>query len=254
MELINSTRLRIALAGAVSAAVGAVIAEVLIGVPRTTTATVLFGCLVGLCLGAALTVIPALGIQSTKRIQRAALIGAGTGLLGGAIGAAFGQAAYTVTSGSGAGSAASSVFSTDMQARLEEAGAKTGEIEVGLIWENSNDLDLHVFDPTGEEIFFAHKVARSGGELDVDRNAGCTRNITNKPVEHVVWPTGRAPSGDYRIYVHHFDNCGNKDPTDFRIELVGGGKTHDVLRQHVFRRGAGVRTLVRLATGPFDDG
>ncbi len=222
--IINDPRVRASIVGGAGAVVGAIASQVLAGTPNSIGSTVAFGGLVGLCMGAALTVMPVLGIESTKRVKRALLIGAIAGLLGGVLGAASGQVAYSVISRAGSSPAGGSVFSAAMQKRLDAAGAKSGEIEIGLIWENSNDLDLHVVEPNGERIYFGHPISRSDGELDVDRNAGCTQNVTDKPVEHVVWPPGRAPKGAYQILVHHFANCGTKDPTPFTVELVTGGK------------------------------
>ncbi|MCS7047282.1 MAG: hypothetical protein NZO58_13065, partial [Gemmataceae bacterium] len=55
--------------------------------------------------------------------------------------------------------------------RLNQAGGKSGDVQLTLIWYNGNDLDLHCVEPSGEEIFFARRRSRSGGELDVDMNA-----------------------------------------------------------------------------------
>jgi uncharacterized protein YfaP (DUF2135 family) len=55
-----------------------------------------------------------------------------------------------------------------------------------------NDLDLHVVEPSGEEISFSHRKSASGGELDVDMNAGSQRN--DKPVENIYWPKGNSSS------------------------------------------------------------
>src|SRR5262245_4816214 len=38
--------------------------------------------------------------------------------------------------------------------RLKAAGAKTGDVQISLIWFNTNDLDLHCVDPSGFEIFY----------------------------------------------------------------------------------------------------
>src|SRR5687767_6359581 len=40
----------------------------------------------------------------------------------------------------------------EFQDRLKAAGAQTGDIQISLIWFNSNDLDLHCVDPSGFEI------------------------------------------------------------------------------------------------------
>jgi uncharacterized protein YfaP (DUF2135 family) len=111
----------------------------------------------------------------------------------------------------------------DFEERLKREGAKTGDMQISLIWNNFNDLDLHVFCPSGEEIFFGHKRSRCRGELDVDMNAGGPDS--NKPVENVYWPRGGAPKGGFRVCVHHFANHGGTDPTTFRVAVKVGGRT-----------------------------
>src|SRR5262245_30225615 len=66
--------------------------------------------------------------------------------------------------------------------RLTREGAKDGDIEISLLWHNLNDLDLHCIDPNGDEVYFRNKRVRSGGELDVDMNAG--GRISREPVEN----------------------------------------------------------------------
>ena len=96
-----------------------------------------------------------------------------------------------------------------MAGRLRDAGAKGGDIQISLFWENFNDLDLHCIDPKGEEIFFSNRISsRTHGELDVDRNA--SEPYTNKPVENIYWPVGGAPPGLYRVSVVHFANHGGR--------------------------------------------
>jgi hypothetical protein len=106
--------------------------------------------------------------------------------------------------------------------RLEREGAKTGDVEIALIWWNLNDLDLHVIDPAGEEIYFEHPRVRSGGELDVDMNAGAGR-FSREPVEHVYFPKGAAPPGHYKVYVVHFADRG-QDPTKYVVDVKANGQ------------------------------
>ncbi len=83
----------------------------------------------------------------------------------------------------------------------------TGAVEVALNWTVSNDLDLHVIDPTGYEVFYANRFDATSDVqlLDLDSNAGCS--IDGVDAEHVVWPEGKAPHGTYTVRVDNWDNC-----------------------------------------------
>jgi hypothetical protein len=52
--------------------------------------------------------------------------------------------------------------------------------------------------------------------------------VTAKPVEHIVWPTGTAPMGQYQVLVHHYRNCGAADPTPYNVEIKVDGKTQSL--------------------------
>jgi hypothetical protein len=81
----------------------------------------------------------------------------------------------------------------------------TGDVQVSVFWDEQNDLDLNVTDPTGETVSFANETARSGGVLDLDSNAGCSLDNVNN--ENIVWPTGRAPRGEYVVRASLWSNC-----------------------------------------------
>lgn len=117
------------------------------------------------------------------------------------------------------------VFNPEFNQRLQREGAKTGDIQISLIWNNINDLDLHCIDPRGEKIYFNNKRSRSGGELDVDMNVGPP--LSSEPVENIYWSLGNAPSGRYKIGVHHFKNHGAVDPSYFKVALKVGDKVQE---------------------------
>lgn len=100
------------------------------------------------------------------------------------------------------------------------------DIRASLIWNNRNDLDLHVVTPHGEHIFFAAKRSRCGGWLDVDMNV---RGETDAPVENIRWTKGTAHAGRYQIYVqnYRFHEYGH-GPTPFRVELEVNGDVFHV--------------------------
>ena len=119
--------------------------------------------------------------------------------------------------------AAAEAAMSELQARLEREGAMTGDVQISLMWENFNDLDLHVVCPSGERIHGGNKKSECGGELDVDANV---RPETKKPVENVVWPGVTAPPGTYQVYVHHYKKHRKrrtKDPTGFQIIVNNAG-------------------------------
>ncbi|MCH2643709.1 MAG: hypothetical protein MKZ54_00200 [Candidatus Poseidoniaceae archaeon] len=105
----------------------------------------------------------------------------------------------------------------ELRARLEREGARSSDVQVSLMWNNYNDLDLHVVCPSGERIHGGNRKSACKGELDVDANV---RPDSRKPVENVVWPEGEAPAGTYQVFVHYYKKHKkrrSKDPTKFQV-------------------------------------
>ena len=105
----------------------------------------------------------------------------------------------------------------ELRARLEREGARSSDVQISLMWNNYNDLDLHVVCPSGERIHGGNRKSACGGELDVDANM---KPESRKPVENVVWPEGEAPAGDYQVFVHYYKKHKkrrSKDPTKFQV-------------------------------------
>jgi len=102
--------------------------------------------------------------------------------------------------------------------RLKEAGGADGIVQFSLIWDNYNDLDLHVITPSGQMISYIARESKCGGELDVDMNAGLS--ISREPVENVTWAKGRAPKGVFKVYVNYYSQ---RDPsqiiTPFKVAI-----------------------------------
>jgi hypothetical protein len=100
----------------------------------------------------------------------------------------------------------------------------TGDVQATLRWNNLNDLDLHVLDPDGNEIYFSQPSSPTGGLLDVDSNAGCSEPSTARPVENIYWPTGAAPHGDYQVSVVFYRRCDpDSDSSAFSVTLLVDG-------------------------------
>ena len=95
----------------------------------------------------------------------------------------------------------------------------TGDVQVTLLWADGNDLDLHVVDPSGAEIYFSHPNSPTGGTLDHDDTAGCSSTGTH--VENVFWPAGGAPPGSYRVFVKNYSSCGAPSRYTLRANAKG---------------------------------
>lgn len=94
--------------------------------------------------------------------------------------------------------------------RVKKAGGKVegATLRVSLSWFNYDDLDLHIYEPAGrgagalrDHIYYASKRGSSGGELDVDMNAGGGQ--TREAVENIVW-MNKMTSGAYKVVVNNF--------------------------------------------------
>jgi hypothetical protein len=106
------------------------------------------------------------------------------------------------------------------------------DLRVTLYWNNKSDMDLHLVEPDGTEIFFRNPgPTASQGQLDIDSNAGCTIDRPNEPggIENIDWPNGiSAPAGDYTISVDRYAACDLPD-AQWIVEIWNG--TDLVLRQ-----------------------
>lgn len=88
---------------------------------------------------------------------------------------------------------------------LEGVEVAQGEVKVSLTWDTMTDVDLHVTEPNGEEIYYGYKYSSTGGQLDLDSNAGC--NIDGINNENVFWPDGQSPNGSFAVKAHMWSDC-----------------------------------------------
>ncbi|MBP3959007.1 hypothetical protein J8F10_27505 [Gemmata sp. G18] len=123
----------------------------------------------------------------------------------------------------------------DIRERVERAGGKSGDVQLSLIWHNANDLDLYCKDPNGDIVFYKNPRVPSGGELDVDANAGNRRNglptvLTNEPVENIYWPKGAAPAGHYQVFINYFAHrpaTGAPNETPYKVNILRDGQRYE---------------------------
>lgn len=121
-----------------------------------------------------------------------------------------------------------------MQLDVGAAPVPAGPMVISLSWNGSADLDLHVVDPDGVEIFARHPsgyrpppppaipdptAADNAPLLDDDSNAACV--VDARDQENVVWKLAPA-SGHYVVRVDAASLCG-LPYADWRVDRVVDG-------------------------------
>jgi hypothetical protein len=97
----------------------------------------------------------------------------------------------------------------------------SGDLQVSVSWDAPSDVDLHVVEPSGEELYYGNQNSATGGQLDVDSNAAC--NIDGRQIENIRWP-GIAPAGTYIVRVDYWGSCGVAR-TNFLVTVRQGSST-----------------------------
>jgi hypothetical protein len=97
----------------------------------------------------------------------------------------------------------------------------TGDVQVNVSWDAASDVDLHVVEPGGREVWWGNRITSNGGQLDLDSNAECA--IDNVNQENITWPTGRAPTGTYTIRLDYFLSC-NVSATNWVVTVNVAGQ------------------------------
>jgi hypothetical protein len=95
----------------------------------------------------------------------------------------------------------------------------TGQLVVTLTWDDNANLDLHVVDPDGQDLYWGNQSTEppfsfeqvdggSYGYIDDDSNANCI--IDGFDREDAIWPKA-PPSGQYTVRVDAASLCGEPD-------------------------------------------
>lgn len=110
--------------------------------------------------------------------------------------------------------------------KVKAAGGNVeGFMRCSLHWFNYDDLDVHVMEPSGNEIYYVNRRSyKTGGTLDVDMNAGSGK--TRDAVENIVW-TDRSnlTPGRYTVFVNQFNKRESID-VGFEFEIEVDGELH----------------------------
>ena len=106
---------------------------------------------------------------------------------------------------------------------------KVGDPQFTLIWDNDVDLDLHVIEPGGKEIYWEEPKGKVGlgGELDVDNTKGFgPENVYwLKEDENGKEAPGPGPPGEYKWFVVYWGGFGGvPKPTRWKVRIKHDGK------------------------------
>ena len=101
----------------------------------------------------------------------------------------------------------------------------TGDLEITVSWDNDADLDLHVVDANGDEIYWGQDMVDSGGELDLESGTGCRPDGIR--TEHVAWTGGTPPPGKYVVRVNYWSDCGGPEP-NYVVNITLNGERRSI--------------------------
>jgi hypothetical protein len=110
--------------------------------------------------------------------------------------------------------------------KVKAAGGNINAVlRCSLHWFNYDDLDIHVIEPKGNEIYYSNKNnIRTSGFLDIDMNAGSGKS--RDAVENITWTnSSRMEEGVYELVVHNFCKRERIDE-GFECEIECNGEIH----------------------------
>jgi hypothetical protein len=117
-------------------------------------------------------------------------------------------------------------FGAPQQSSVAVIAVGTGDVQMNVTWDSKADVDLHVVDPSGAEIYYGQTSSTTGGLLDLDSNAACR---TDGPrAENVFWASGLiAPRGEYIVRVDYWSAC-SEVRTNYVVTVNARGRPPQV--------------------------
>lgn len=127
------------------------------------------------------------------------------------------------------------ITDSDIRKNVKDAGGKVdGVLRFSIQWndgqDDNSDLDAHCKEPSGNEIYFADKHGRTGGNLDIDIREPMSQRPGVPSVENIVWSNyNRMIPGTYKFFVNQYAARGSKG---FSAEIAFGGETYSFSYPH----------------------
>lgn len=118
-------------------------------------------------------------------------------------------------------------FTDSIKERVKKSGGRVdADLRCSLSWFNYDDLDLHMKEPEGYEIYYGNRNTSSPsfGTLDLDMNAGSGN--TREAVENIVYlDQKKMKEGIYKLQVNNFCKRESID-VGFDVEIEFNGIIH----------------------------
>lgn len=104
--------------------------------------------------------------------------------------------------------------------KQDDLKGESGDLRINLQWYTRTDLDLHVIDPCGNEIYFSKRKATcNGGTGILDLDANALIGTTTRPQENIYWL--KPASGTYTVKVVCFKwREKSQNPISYNISIV----------------------------------
>lgn len=146
------------------------------------------------------------------------------------------------------------ITDSDIRKNVKDAGGKVdGVLRFSIQWndgqDDNSDLDAHCIEPNGNEIYFADKHGRTGGNLDIDIREPMSQRPGVPSVENIVWSNyNRMIPGTYKFYVNQYAARGSKG---FSAEIAFGGETYSFSYPHPVVRNVDVAEVTMNKNNEF---
>ena len=105
--------------------------------------------------------------------------------------------------------------------RMTSRATTTGTVSITATWDAVSNLNLHVVEPGGFEIWSQAPTSPSGGALNRDA-IGPNCLTETAPSETVSWANTTPPVGDYIVRLDQFNSC-QSNITNYIVIINNGG-------------------------------
>ena len=153
--------------------------------------------------------------------------------------------ASQLSDGNGTGVGIGGGDMAELDRRLQQFGARTGDVQISLSWNTIDDIDLHVIVlPIRSQINWTNKRGPCGGMLDIDMNAH-PQMVLNRPIENVFWPNHQAPQGIYVVGIQNYMPWSRNIQTNVLVVVKIKGKVVQS-KNVIVGYGEGVKEVLRF--------